>query len=252
MYILFRLCDKSLCIFTFGSAHWKCLCLRLTLKPAFCAGGNIYLQVHKEYSKCLRHSYCCSRTSTSSSHGSLKNSGLRANNRYYSGSQARHAAAHRQVQAEQPRSQNNTTHKPCRNTLSQAFKMVFFCNKWKWDFTCIVLNSLHVFSQIRLFSFCLNRKIALKSSEMSSLWICIHPIWKDLLCKNLRGFDCWSIPLTQWLLFRALKFTYLTYSTAHVQVRCASSEMPVLKSCCSQWQRENKVCYIMIYDSLIR
>nr|XP_057906236.1 adhesion G protein-coupled receptor L1 isoform X2 [Doryrhamphus excisus] len=53
-------------------------------------------KVHKEYSKCLRHSYCCSRTSTTSSHGSMKNSGLRANNRYYSGSQARHAAAHRQ------------------------------------------------------------------------------------------------------------------------------------------------------------
>uniref|UniRef100_A0A1A8UZ09 Latrophilin 1 n=1 Tax=Nothobranchius furzeri TaxID=105023 RepID=A0A1A8UZ09_NOTFU len=53
-------------------------------------------KVHKEYSKCLRHSYCCSRTSNNSSHGSLKNSGLRANNRYYSGSQARHAAAHRQ------------------------------------------------------------------------------------------------------------------------------------------------------------
>uniref|UniRef100_A0A8C4F7R8 Adhesion G protein-coupled receptor L1a n=1 Tax=Dicentrarchus labrax TaxID=13489 RepID=A0A8C4F7R8_DICLA len=46
-------------------------------------------KVHKEYSKCLRHSYCCSRTSTTSSHGSLKNSGLRANNRYYSGSQSR-------------------------------------------------------------------------------------------------------------------------------------------------------------------
>ncbi|XP_077474261.1 adhesion G protein-coupled receptor L1-like isoform X3 [Stigmatopora argus] len=53
-------------------------------------------KVHKEYSKCLRHSYCCSRASTSSSHGAMKNSGLRANNRYYSGSQARHAAAHRQ------------------------------------------------------------------------------------------------------------------------------------------------------------
>uniref|UniRef100_A0A665VSH6 Adhesion G protein-coupled receptor L1a n=1 Tax=Echeneis naucrates TaxID=173247 RepID=A0A665VSH6_ECHNA len=46
-------------------------------------------KVHKEYSKCLRHSYCCSRTSTTSSHGSLKNAGLRANNRYYSGSQSR-------------------------------------------------------------------------------------------------------------------------------------------------------------------
>ncbi len=53
--------------------------------------------MHKEYSKCLRHSYCCSRTSTTSSHGSLKNSALRANNRYYTGSQARHAAVHRQV-----------------------------------------------------------------------------------------------------------------------------------------------------------
>uniref|UniRef100_A0A3Q2Y2Z0 Adhesion G protein-coupled receptor L1 n=1 Tax=Hippocampus comes TaxID=109280 RepID=A0A3Q2Y2Z0_HIPCM len=46
-------------------------------------------KVHKEYSKCLRHSYCCSRVSTSSSHGAMKNSGLRANNRYYSGSQSR-------------------------------------------------------------------------------------------------------------------------------------------------------------------
>ncbi|CDQ94804.1 unnamed protein product [Oncorhynchus mykiss] len=54
-------------------------------------------KVHKEYSKCLRHSYCCSRSSTTSSHGSLKNSALRANNRYYTGNQARHAAAHRQV-----------------------------------------------------------------------------------------------------------------------------------------------------------
>ncbi|XP_052408946.1 adhesion G protein-coupled receptor L1-like [Carassius gibelio] len=53
-------------------------------------------KVHKEYSKCLRHSYCCSRTSTTSSHGSLKNSALRTNNRYYTGSQARHAAVHRQ------------------------------------------------------------------------------------------------------------------------------------------------------------
>uniref|UniRef100_A0A673WDW5 Adhesion G protein-coupled receptor L1a n=1 Tax=Salmo trutta TaxID=8032 RepID=A0A673WDW5_SALTR len=46
-------------------------------------------KVHKEYSKCLRHSYCCSRTSTTSSHGSLKNSALRANNRYYTGNQSR-------------------------------------------------------------------------------------------------------------------------------------------------------------------
>ncbi|KAL4659196.1 adhesion G protein-coupled receptor L1-like isoform X1 [Arapaima gigas] len=53
-------------------------------------------KVHKEYSKCLRHSYCCSRSSTSSSHGSLKTSALRANNRYYAGSQARHASSNRQ------------------------------------------------------------------------------------------------------------------------------------------------------------
>ncbi|XP_018610090.1 adhesion G protein-coupled receptor L1-like isoform X2 [Scleropages formosus] len=53
-------------------------------------------KVHKEYSKCLRHSYCCSRSSTSSSHGSLKTSALRANNRYYTGSQARHASTNRQ------------------------------------------------------------------------------------------------------------------------------------------------------------
>ena len=58
---------------------------------------SLSMQVHKEYSKCLRHSYCCSRSSTTSSHGSLKNSALRANNRYYTGNQARHAAAHRQV-----------------------------------------------------------------------------------------------------------------------------------------------------------
>uniref|UniRef100_A0AAQ6IDX3 Adhesion G protein-coupled receptor L1a n=1 Tax=Anabas testudineus TaxID=64144 RepID=A0AAQ6IDX3_ANATE len=67
-------------------------------------------KVHKEYSKCLRHSYCCSRTSTASSHGSLKNSGLRANNRYYSGSQARHAAAHRQVQAGQTHTDEMLAH----------------------------------------------------------------------------------------------------------------------------------------------
>uniref|UniRef100_A0A3B1IU22 Adhesion G protein-coupled receptor L1 n=1 Tax=Astyanax mexicanus TaxID=7994 RepID=A0A3B1IU22_ASTMX len=46
-------------------------------------------KVHKEYSKCLRHSYCCGRSSSTSSHGSLKNSALRANNRYYTSSQSR-------------------------------------------------------------------------------------------------------------------------------------------------------------------
>lgn len=72
-------------------------CVYIIISPLFFF-SVFPLQVHKEYSKCLRHSYCCSRTSTTSSHGSLKNSGLRANNRYYSGSQARHTAAHRQVQ----------------------------------------------------------------------------------------------------------------------------------------------------------
>uniref|UniRef100_A0A8C4TIH1 Adhesion G protein-coupled receptor L1 n=1 Tax=Erpetoichthys calabaricus TaxID=27687 RepID=A0A8C4TIH1_ERPCA len=46
-------------------------------------------KVHKEYSKCLRHSYCCSRTSAANSHGSLKTSSMRANNRYYTGTQSR-------------------------------------------------------------------------------------------------------------------------------------------------------------------
>ncbi|MBN3289325.1 AGRL1 protein, partial [Polypterus senegalus] len=49
-------------------------------------------KVHKEYSKCLRHSYCCSRTSAANSHGSLKTSSMRANNRYYTGTQVRHGA----------------------------------------------------------------------------------------------------------------------------------------------------------------
>lgn len=102
----------------------KCLCLWAALKPARCADGVISLQVHKEYSKCLRHSYCCSRTSTTSSHGSLKNSGLRANNRYYSGSQARHAAAHRQVRAGQTHTherwhtQSRAEHTRCRHPCS--------------------------------------------------------------------------------------------------------------------------------------
>ncbi|CAF95177.1 unnamed protein product, partial [Tetraodon nigroviridis] len=63
---------------------------------SFIGPVSFVIMVHKEYSKCLRHSYCCSRTSSSSSHGSLKNSGLRTNNRYYSSSQTRHTAAHRQ------------------------------------------------------------------------------------------------------------------------------------------------------------
>ncbi|KAM9784836.1 adhesion G protein-coupled receptor L1 isoform 3-T3 [Syngnathus typhle] len=74
-------------------------------------------KVHKEYSKCLRHSYCCNRTSTSSSHGAMKNSGLRANNRYYSGSQARHAAAHRQVQSRIRRMWNDTVRKQTESSF---------------------------------------------------------------------------------------------------------------------------------------
>ncbi|KAK1153872.1 hypothetical protein AOXY_G29581 [Acipenser oxyrinchus oxyrinchus] len=53
-------------------------------------------KVHKEYSKCLRHSYCCSRTSTANTHGSLKTSAMRTNNRYYTGTQVRHGPTHRQ------------------------------------------------------------------------------------------------------------------------------------------------------------
>ncbi|MGH0189431.1 UNVERIFIED_CONTAM: hypothetical protein FKN15_035628 [Acipenser sinensis] len=57
--------------------------------------------VHKEYSKCLRHSYCCSRTSTANSHGSLKTSAMRTNNRYYTGTQVRHGPTHRQLSDEE-------------------------------------------------------------------------------------------------------------------------------------------------------
>nr|XP_014343826.1 PREDICTED: adhesion G protein-coupled receptor L1 [Latimeria chalumnae] len=46
-------------------------------------------KVHKEYSKCLRHSYCCSRTPAGGTHGSLKSSAMRSNNRYYTGTQSR-------------------------------------------------------------------------------------------------------------------------------------------------------------------
>ncbi|XP_042560812.1 adhesion G protein-coupled receptor L1-like [Clupea harengus] len=53
-------------------------------------------KVHKEYSKCLRHSPCCGHSSSSASHGSLKSSAHRGNSRYYGGSQSRHAPAHRQ------------------------------------------------------------------------------------------------------------------------------------------------------------
>lgn len=44
-------------------------------------------QVHKEYSKCLRHSYCCVRSPPGGAHGSLKTSAMRSNARYYTGTQ---------------------------------------------------------------------------------------------------------------------------------------------------------------------
>ncbi len=54
-------------------------------------------QVQKEYCKCLRQSPCCGHASSTGSHGSLKSSAHRGNNRYYGGSQSRHAPAQRQV-----------------------------------------------------------------------------------------------------------------------------------------------------------
>ncbi|KAL7845167.1 hypothetical protein AOLI_G00233590 [Acnodon oligacanthus] len=53
-------------------------------------------KVQKEYGKCFRQSSCCGHASSAGSHGSLKSSAHRGNNRYYSGSQSRHAPAHRQ------------------------------------------------------------------------------------------------------------------------------------------------------------
>lgn len=46
-------------------------------------------KVHKEYSKCLRHSYCCIRSPPGGAHGSLKTSAMRSNTRYYTGTQSR-------------------------------------------------------------------------------------------------------------------------------------------------------------------
>ncbi|XP_067589673.1 adhesion G protein-coupled receptor L1 isoform X4 [Pseudorca crassidens] len=46
-------------------------------------------KVHKEYSKCLRHSYCCIRSPPGGAHGSLKTSAIRSNTRYYTGTQSR-------------------------------------------------------------------------------------------------------------------------------------------------------------------
>ena len=45
--------------------------------------------MHKEYSKCLRHSYCCIRSPPGGTHGSLKTSAMRSNTRYYTGTQVR-------------------------------------------------------------------------------------------------------------------------------------------------------------------
>ncbi|TRY57414.1 hypothetical protein DNTS_031411, partial [Danionella cerebrum] len=47
------------------------------------------LQVRREYSKCLRHTYCCSRMTTESSHSSTKTSTTRTSARYSSGTQSR-------------------------------------------------------------------------------------------------------------------------------------------------------------------
>jgi len=136
---MFRVIVFCCCCVLKASAapHWvpafdtKCLCLRAALKPPRCAGGVVSLQVHKEYSKCLRHSYCCSRTSTTSSHGSLKNSGLRANNRYYSGSQARHAAAHRQVRARPTHTENDGAYEAVHTEHCQVLKCYCSLNTFK-------------------------------------------------------------------------------------------------------------------------
>lgn len=52
-----------------------------------CQLHALLLQVHKEYSKCLRHSYCCIRSPPGGAHGSLKTSAMRSNTRYYTGTQ---------------------------------------------------------------------------------------------------------------------------------------------------------------------
>lgn len=140
------------------SFETKCLCLRVALNLFF----FFFKQVHKEYSKCLRHSYCCSRTSTTSSHGSLKNSGLRANNRYYSGSQARHAAAHRQVQAGQTHwDKNDGTHKAVQTWCRCTCLFIFthqsddcWCFSWNnWQINLPVWQDDFTFpSKISLFT----------------------------------------------------------------------------------------------------
>uniref|UniRef100_A0A8B9H6N9 Adhesion G protein-coupled receptor L1 n=1 Tax=Astyanax mexicanus TaxID=7994 RepID=A0A8B9H6N9_ASTMX len=52
-------------------------------------------KVQKEYGKCFRQSSCCGHASSTGSHGSLKSSAHRGNNRYYSGSQSRHSRIRR-------------------------------------------------------------------------------------------------------------------------------------------------------------
>uniref|UniRef100_A0A4W4HK15 Adhesion G protein-coupled receptor L1a n=1 Tax=Electrophorus electricus TaxID=8005 RepID=A0A4W4HK15_ELEEL len=52
-------------------------------------------KVQKEYGKCFRQSSCCGHASSSGSHGSLKSSTHRSNNRYYSGGQSRHSRIRR-------------------------------------------------------------------------------------------------------------------------------------------------------------
>uniref|UniRef100_A0AAR2IVT7 Adhesion G protein-coupled receptor L1a n=1 Tax=Pygocentrus nattereri TaxID=42514 RepID=A0AAR2IVT7_PYGNA len=52
-------------------------------------------KVQKEYGKCFRQSSCCGHASSAGSHGSLKSSAHRGNNRYYSGGQSRHSRIRR-------------------------------------------------------------------------------------------------------------------------------------------------------------
>ncbi|XP_036798455.1 uncharacterized protein LOC118938515 [Oncorhynchus mykiss] len=59
-------------------------------------GVFMFVQGHKDYGKCVRHSQCCDCSSTTSSPGSVKGAALRANNRYCSTNQARRATANRQ------------------------------------------------------------------------------------------------------------------------------------------------------------
>lgn len=62
-------------------------------------------QVHREFSKCLRHASCCLRSPPGATLSSLKTSAIRSNNRYYTGTQVRLAKHEwgRMAGQEQPR-----------------------------------------------------------------------------------------------------------------------------------------------------